>query len=828
MAECSLQESCCLDGCPLFCIRDVHLTDGGMCTDFSGKQMRFSQVEEEVLFACDEESVLQMSELGLPTCFATRSNGKGYRQQRKSKKSNRRKSHASLDDDQVITSLDGGFSEGLCFTVNESSVLRSVQVPSIGRGQVSKEGAIAALVLNEFAARVSDGGETIYHQEVADKGARAVTGESSEQLNVVGFTNHPSVERCSASNGDASNSQMAFNEEAAVSSCGAMLATNQGARVLRDGAVTTAPNEGGRISIGGVTAAKKGAMVTNGGMMDADEGAWVSSGRAINTHEGARVSSSGTMAACEGYRVSNNEAMPVAADEEATPLNGSTCEVDKGARVSKQETMAADVASRVSNYEGIGPDEGVSVSNHKPRVSDEGARISAHEEMVERARISSQEMQAEEASFLDPEVTVLLPWMPCWDDYYSRYFFYNRETFESTWEPPEGFERYAYAFAMESSTALQEGAEYYSGGNLNDGRNLVSNTIVVKETVDGGDSVDNDCKLDGFIHVSLGLDAVPGSKETLGNGEHLDCSQGKLDDGKDIESGYSLQKQAAVEGNGETADEDASPVCEEATHRKNDSFDSIVRVKVATCNDPVPKRRIKKASSLLSRLDCQHTDINRAMIDHNPSVFKYWIQRFHLFSKFNAGVKLDEEGWFSVTPEAIARHQAARCNHGVVVDAFTGVGGNAIQFALAGHYVVAIDNDPRKIEYAHHNALVYGVADLIDFIVGDFFAVSSSLQADVVFLSPPWGGPEYMDFKIYDIQTMLQPRDGISLFKVAQAVAPNIVFFLPRNVNMSQLAELSKTSKPPCSCEVERNFLNGKLKAVTAYFGEFACVEVTI
>lgn len=209
------------------------------------------------------------------------------------------------------------------------------------------------------------------------------------------------------------------------------------------------------------------------------------------------------------------------------------------------------------------------------------------------------------------------------------------------------------------------------------------------------------------------------------------------------------------------------------------------------------------------------------MGDHSPSVLKYWIQRFHLFSKFNAGVKLDEEGWFSVTPEAIAKHQATRCNTGVIVDGFAGVGGNAIQFALAGHYVIAIDNDPKKIEYACHNASIYGVADRIDFLLGDFFHVSSSLQADVVFLSPPWGGPEYLDVKVYDIQTMLQPTDGMSLFKVAQAIAPNIIIFLPRNVNVDQLAELSLKSKPHLACEVERNYLNGKLKAVTAYYGVY-------
>lgn len=48
---------------------------------------------------------------------------------------------------------------------------------------------------------------------------------------------------------------------------------------------------------------------------------------------------------------------------------------------------------------------------------------------------------------------------------------------------------------------------------------------------------------------------------------------------------------------------------------------------------------------------------------------------------------MDREGWFSVTPEAIAEHIADRVvrnNVSVVVDAFTGVGGNAIQFALRG------------------------------------------------------------------------------------------------------------------------------------------------
>ncbi|XP_024930719.3 uncharacterized protein LOC107419946 isoform X6 [Ziziphus jujuba] len=181
---------------------------------------------------------------------------------------------------------------------------------------------------------------------------------------------------------------------------------------------------------------------------------------------------------------------------------------------------------------------------------------------------------------------------------------------------------------------------------------------------------------------------------------------------------------------------------------------------------------------------------------------------------------MDEEGWFSVTPESIARHHAVRCSGGLIVDCFTGVGGNAIQFAQKSKHVIAIDIDPKKIEYAQHNAAIYGVNDQIDFIKGDFFVLAPKLKADTVFLSPPWGGPDYAKVEKYDMKTMLQPHDGYLLFHTAREIASRIVMFLPRNVDLNQLAELSLSVSPPWSLEVEKNFLNGKLKAITAYFDD--------
>ncbi|KAH6782211.1 S-adenosyl-L-methionine-dependent methyltransferases superfamily protein [Perilla frutescens var. frutescens] len=200
------------------------------------------------------------------------------------------------------------------------------------------------------------------------------------------------------------------------------------------------------------------------------------------------------------------------------------------------------------------------------------------------------------------------------------------------------------------------------------------------------------------------------------------------------------------------------------------------------------------------------------------SISRYWLQRYHLFSRFDNGIKMDEEGWFSVTPEVLAKHHALRCGHGSILDFFTGVGGNAIQFAKWGRHVTAIDIDPIKIEYARHNATIYGVDHKIDFIKGDSFSLAHKLKVDTVFMSPPWGGPDYSKVKKFDINSMLRPRDGKSLFKVGKEIAPKIVMFLPKNVDVDQLAELCLSTVPPWSLEVEKNYLNGILKTVTAYF----------
>lgn len=63
---------------------------------------------------------------------------------------------------------------------------------------------------------------------------------------------------------------------------------------------------------------------------------------------------------------------------------------------------------------------------------------------------------------------------------------------------------------------------------------------------------------------------------------------------------------------------------------------------------------------------------------HRPPDFS---QRKRYFTLYDKGCLLDEEGWYSVTPELIATQIAERCRCDTILDAFCGVGGNAIAFA---------------------------------------------------------------------------------------------------------------------------------------------------
>ncbi len=201
-------------------------------------------------------------------------------------------------------------------------------------------------------------------------------------------------------------------------------------------------------------------------------------------------------------------------------------------------------------------------------------------------------------------------------------------------------------------------------------------------------------------------------------------------------------------------------------------------------------------------------------------LLRYWLQRSRLFSRFDDGIMMDATGWYSVTPEGLARRQAERCRCGVIIDAFAGVGGNTIQFAKTCRHVIAVEKDPVRMLCLRENARVYGVLDKITCILGDFTKLGKRLKADVVFLSPPWGGPQYTSHKVFDIKNMVVP-DGEALFRLARSISPSVAYFLPKSTPVEQMVSLLSSGGSDF-CEVEGALRKQRLHSITAYYGPLA------
>lgn len=148
----------------------------------------------------------------------------------------------------------------------------------------------------------------------------------------------------------------------------------------------------------------------------------------------------------------------------------------------------------------------------------------------------------------------------------------------------------------------------------------------------------------------------------------------------------------------------------------------------------------------------------------------------------------------------VAAHiaEAAPAHKTILVDAFAGVGGNAIAFARSGRWdrIFAIEKDDATLKCAKHNAYVYGVEKKIWWIKGDCFDVMKKQlktlgKQVVIFGSPPWGGPGYRSDDVFNLETM-QPYSLRKLYNDFRKISKEVVLYLPRTSDLNEVAELAE------------------------------------
>lgn len=211
---------------------------------------------------------------------------------------------------------------------------------------------------------------------------------------------------------------------------------------------------------------------------------------------------------------------------------------------------------------------------------------------------------------------------------------------------------------------------------------------------------------------------------------------------------------------------------------------------------------------------------------------------------------------------------------------------NATALTAPALPVIALDISPVRLACAKRNAEIYGVADRITFILGDWVTwskdyvkrkaagqVAAEDEVEVVFLSPPWGGIDYQTLGTAPVESTatsqskklknishpavpstptpalpppstasnappsyplsaLAPLPGDQLFALARAMTPHVAYYLPRNVDIEEVARLPESCPRRTAggevmegverVEIEEEWMGWKMKAVTAYYGDLA------
>lgn len=215
----------------------------------------------------------------------------------------------------------------------------------------------------------------------------------------------------------------------------------------------------------------------------------------------------------------------------------------------------------------------------------------------------------------------------------------------------------------------------------------------------------------------------------------------------------------------------------------------------------ITRKRYRKQYRRLKKLYHENSFLVKPdQVIKDRQLIKYWRKKQSLFSKFDEKpIFLTNELWYSVTPEKIAKFIAkfvrtSLPNATKVLDVFCGAGGNTIQLALEFEKVYGVDLSLDHLYCTYKNAEAYNVNDRIWLKYGSWEKLAkkgrfSKLGIDFVFGSPPWGGPQYLQERSYDLEISLKPMGITQLLRSMISVSPNVMLFLPRNSNLEQVSK---------------------------------------
>jgi|SRR5210317_811348 16S rRNA G966 N2-methylase RsmD len=157
-------------------------------------------------------------------------------------------------------------------------------------------------------------------------------------------------------------------------------------------------------------------------------------------------------------------------------------------------------------------------------------------------------------------------------------------------------------------------------------------------------------------------------------------------------------------------------------------------------------------------------------------------------------LKLDEEAYYSVTDQTTADTISNELLHNfpdvkIITDGTACIGGNTYSFSKYFKKVQAIEIDKTKFDYLQHNINCLGINN-VELFNDDVINKIQDLEQDMIFIDPPWGGPNYKDH-IY-ISLNLSGIDISSVCELFKNKTKYIALKVPINFNIIEFEKNTK------------------------------------
>jgi len=122
----------------------------------------------------------------------------------------------------------------------------------------------------------------------------------------------------------------------------------------------------------------------------------------------------------------------------------------------------------------------------------------------------------------------------------------------------------------------------------------------------------------------------------------------------------------------------------------------------------------------------------------------------------------------------------------IVTDAMACIGGDTLSFAKEFKSVNAIELDKTRFEYLKHNMSLFNCSNIV-FYNDDYLKLINTIKQDVIYIDPPWGGPDYKTKKNIKIKIGDKKLEEICDEIIEKKLCKLLVLKLPYNYDLAEL-----------------------------------------